>query len=161
MDEELDDVKHMNKMCLYSKVVTIRDMQLNENKRLESEWVGEQKKLDMMMEVERLRALQKEEVSVAHRVEAQRTGALIIIDQIKEREIERIKQRELQEMERQAMQRQAEELRLQEIRAIEAKKVRNQELVQEVASSNKVALAKKSEKVAAEREEDLKIVRYN
>jgi hypothetical protein len=26
MDEELDDVKHMNKMCLYSKVVTIRDM---------------------------------------------------------------------------------------------------------------------------------------
>lgn len=65
MDEELDDVKQMNKMCLYSKVVTIRDMQLNENKRLESEWVGEQQKLDMMMEVERLRALQKEEVSVA------------------------------------------------------------------------------------------------
>jgi hypothetical protein len=25
MDEDLDDVKHMNQMILYSKVVTIRD----------------------------------------------------------------------------------------------------------------------------------------
>jgi len=35
LDEELDDVKHMNQMVLYSKVVTIRDKQLEENKRLE------------------------------------------------------------------------------------------------------------------------------
>jgi hypothetical protein len=35
MDEEMDDVKHMNQMVLYSKVVTIRDKQLMENKRLE------------------------------------------------------------------------------------------------------------------------------
>ena len=32
-------------MVLYSKVVTIRDKQLMENKRLEQEWVDEQKKL--------------------------------------------------------------------------------------------------------------------
>ena len=31
MDEELDDVKQMNQMVLYSKVVTIRDKQLEEN----------------------------------------------------------------------------------------------------------------------------------
>lgn len=35
MDEEHDDVKHMNQMMLYSKVVTIRDRQLEEAKRLE------------------------------------------------------------------------------------------------------------------------------
>ena len=34
IDEEHDDVKHMNQMCLYSKVVTIRDKQLEENKTL-------------------------------------------------------------------------------------------------------------------------------
>jgi hypothetical protein len=61
LDEELDDVKHMNQMVLYSKVVTIRDKQLNENKRLESEWVEEQKKLDLMMEIERLKVLKEEE----------------------------------------------------------------------------------------------------
>jgi len=41
MDEDLDDVKQMNGMMLYSKVVTIRDKQLEENKRLEAEWIEE------------------------------------------------------------------------------------------------------------------------
>ena len=41
LDEEMDDVKHMNQMVLYSKVVTIRDKQLKENKRLEQEWIDE------------------------------------------------------------------------------------------------------------------------
>lgn len=41
MDEEHDDVKHMNQMMLYSKVVTIRDRQLEEAKRLEQEWIEE------------------------------------------------------------------------------------------------------------------------
>ena len=41
LDEDLDDVKHMNQMVLYSKVVTIRDKQLEENKRLEQEWIDE------------------------------------------------------------------------------------------------------------------------
>ena len=40
-DNDLDDVKHMNQMVLYSKVVTIRDKQLQENKRLESEYIEE------------------------------------------------------------------------------------------------------------------------
>jgi hypothetical protein len=57
LDEEHDDVKHMNQMMLYSKVVTIRDQQKEENKRLESEWLEEQKRLDLMMEIERLKSL--------------------------------------------------------------------------------------------------------
>ena len=57
LDEDLDDVKHMNQMVLYSKVVTIRDKQLEENKRLEQEYIEEQKKLDLMMEIERLLSL--------------------------------------------------------------------------------------------------------
>ena len=61
MDEGLDDVKHMNQMVFYSKVVTIRDKQIEENKRLENEWIEEQKKLDLMMEIERLKILKVEE----------------------------------------------------------------------------------------------------
>ena len=41
LDEELDDVKKMNSMVLYSKVVTIRDKQLQEEKRLEQEYKEE------------------------------------------------------------------------------------------------------------------------
>ena len=32
LDEEMDDVKHMNQMMLYSKIVTIRDAQIQEKR---------------------------------------------------------------------------------------------------------------------------------
>ena len=70
LDEEHDDVKHMNQMMLYSKVVTIRDKQLEESKRLESEWLEEQKRLDLMMEIERLKTLKMQEEREVKRKEA-------------------------------------------------------------------------------------------
>jgi len=80
LDEELDDVKHMNQMVLYSKVVTIRDKQLDENKCLEKEWIEEQKKLDLMMEIERLKSLAEEDRRNKMRMEARRKGAQVIIE---------------------------------------------------------------------------------
>ena len=50
----------MNTLALQSKVLTIREKQLEENKRLENDWLEEQRRLDMMMEVERLKALKAE-----------------------------------------------------------------------------------------------------
>lgn len=32
LDEDMDDVKHMNRMMLYSKVATIRDAQVQEKR---------------------------------------------------------------------------------------------------------------------------------
>ena len=70
IDEEIDDVKNMNQMVLYSKVVTIRDKQLEENKILEQKWLDEQKQLDLLMEIERLKKIQYLEEKDAQRVEA-------------------------------------------------------------------------------------------
>ena len=100
-DEEHDDVKHMNQMMLYSKVVTIRDKQKEEQKRLEEEWIEEQKRMDIMMEIERLKSLKMQEEREIQRKQAQKQGSLVIIDQIKERELERIKEQELREKEMQ------------------------------------------------------------
>lgn len=61
MDEELDDVKNMNQMMVYSKCVTIRDKQLEEQKELEAEYRDEEKRLDIMMEIERLKQLKYQE----------------------------------------------------------------------------------------------------
>lgn len=80
LDEEHDDVKHMNQMTLYAKVVTVRDKQLTENKSLEQEWCDEQKRLDLMMEIERLKALKVQDEREQLRMEAQRRGAAVIID---------------------------------------------------------------------------------
>merc|ERR1712139_487933 len=35
LDEEMDDVKHMNQMMLYSKIVTIRDAQIQEKRYIQ------------------------------------------------------------------------------------------------------------------------------
>jgi len=48
-----------------------------------------------MMEIERLKSLKAEEEREKLRVEAQRRGAAVIIDQIKEREVQRIREKEL------------------------------------------------------------------
>jgi len=44
-----------------------------------------------MMEIERLKSLKMQEEREVRRKDMQRSGAAVIIDQIKEREIERIK----------------------------------------------------------------------
>ena len=87
-------------MVLYSKVVTIRDKQLEENKRLEQEWVEEQKKLDLMMEIERLKVLKEEEERESRKQAARKQGAQVIIDQIKDRTLERMKEQEIRDKER-------------------------------------------------------------
>lgn len=61
LDEEHDDVKHMNQMMLYSKCVSIRDRQLEEKRRIEDERYEEDKRLDKMMEIERLKMLKYHE----------------------------------------------------------------------------------------------------
>merc|ERR1711990_342143 len=49
LDEEMDDVKHMNQMMLYSKIVTIRDAQIQEKRYIQQEKEEEERQLDMMM----------------------------------------------------------------------------------------------------------------
>ena len=161
IDQEHDDVKHMNQMQLYSKVVTIRDKQLEESKQLERDWLNEQKKLDLMMEIERLKSLQAMEERERLKHEAQKRGASVIIEQIKEREIERIREQELREKEMAQMQKQVEAMREQERQAAEAKRKRAAEMMKEVEESNRIALSAKNKRIQEERDEDMKIFRYN
>ncbi len=116
LDEEHDDVKHMNQMMLYSKVVTIRDRQLDEQKNLEKEWIEEQKRMDLMMEIERLKALKLQEEREVQKKVALKQGSYVIIDQIKEREMERIKEEEMREREMAQMVKQIEVLKEEEVK---------------------------------------------
>ena len=111
LDEQHDDVKQMNQMVFYSKVVTVRDKQLEEAKQLEREYQEEQKKLDLMMEIQRLKALKTEEDREALRKAARKQGAQVITEQIQERHQQRLKEQELREKEREEMRLQVERLR--------------------------------------------------
>merc|ERR1719386_150039 len=74
LDEEMDDVKHMNQMMLYSKIVTIRDAQIQEKCYIQQEKEEEEQQLDMMMEIERLKALKMYEEREKTKMEDQRRG---------------------------------------------------------------------------------------
>ena len=125
----MDDVKHMNQMVLYSKVVTIRDKQVDENKRLEQEWIDEQKKLDLMMEIERLKVLKEEEERDVRKHEARKQGAQVIVDQIQERTIQRMKDQEIRDKEKLELHANIERMRKEDIMLADAKKKRINDLM--------------------------------
>lgn len=52
---------------------------------MEKEYLNEQKKLDLMMEIERLKGLAVEQERDERRYEARKRGAQVIIEQIGER----------------------------------------------------------------------------
>jgi len=152
MDNELDDVKQMNQMVLYSKVVTIRDKQLDENKRLESEYIEEQKKLDLMMEIERLKVLQEEEEREVRKAAARKQGAQVIIDQIQERTIMRMKEQELRDKEKIELQANIEKMRKEDEAAHEAKRQKVNLLMKQAAEANAQALIEKQRRVQEEKD---------
>lgn len=55
LEEQQDEVKHMNQMLLYSKCVTIRDAQIEEKKQMMLEAEEENRRQDLLMEIERLK----------------------------------------------------------------------------------------------------------
>lgn len=57
INEQLDDVKEMNKMVMYAKCVTIRDKQLIEKQVIHNEYKNEEKRKDLMMEIDRLKTI--------------------------------------------------------------------------------------------------------
>lgn len=85
---------------------------------------------------------------------------MVIIDQIAEREQERIKQRELLEKEKAQMLKNIEQMKIADAIQAEKKKERNKNMVTEVKKANDIALDKKAEKMVQEKDEDMKIVVY-
>ena len=142
-DEQLDDVKHMNQMMLYAKCVTIRDAQLLEKQMIQKEKADHEKAIDMLMEQERLKAIELTEERERQKQEERLRGAAIIRMQIEQREKERIREQEQLDMEREAMLRQIERLKQAEKEKEEVRRVQGKELLEEAASANAEQIKRK------------------
>jgi hypothetical protein len=160
MDEDMDDVKHMNQMMLYSKIVTIRDAQIQEKRSVQAEKEEEERQLDMMMEIERLKALQMYEEREKSRLEDQRRGAGVIIEQIKDRQAQRMREEESRDQERAFILKQIEALKAEEVEQQKQKKIAAARLMSEVNAANTAAMKIKEEKMLAEKLEEQKIIEY-
>ena len=151
----------MEKLSLFARVATIRDRQKAEHKEMEKVFKKKEDKLDTMMELERLKELKLQQDRELYRKIQNKNGCLIVIDQIKDKDRERMKQQELIDREQKMMLLQIKELHAQEIRAAELKKINNEKAAKEIAETNRIALLNKQKKLLEEREEDLKIFKYN
>jgi len=160
MEEEHDDVKRMNQMMLYSKCVTIRDAQIEEKKQIKSAEEAENKRLDMIFEMERVKAIDAYADREAARQVDRRKGADVIKQQIAERQKERIKQEELRDQERKHMLQEIERLRQEEEAAAVAKRVQGLRLLEEVAIANATQIERKKDLLNQEREEEERITLY-
>merc|ERR1719460_2701399 len=131
LDEEMDDVKHMNQMMLYSKIVTIRDAQIQEKRYVQQEKEEEERELDMMMEIERLKGLKMYEEREKARVDDQRRGASVITEQIKDRQSQRMREEEQRDQERAFILKQIESLKAEEVEQQRQKKMAAERLMKE------------------------------
>merc|ERR1712078_270642 len=95
--EEHDDVKSMNRMLLYAKCVTIRDQQIQDKQRMMEAEEEEERRMDIVMEIERIKALQAYREREVHRAAERKRGAEILNMQISEREKDRIRLEELRD----------------------------------------------------------------
>ena len=157
IDKNEDCVKQMNKLSLFAKVATIRDRQLEEHEMMENLYKKKEKKLDEMMELERLKELKQQQIRDNHRKQLQKDGCMIIIDQIKQKEYERIRQKDIIEKDRQMILRQIKEMQMEDIRQAEKKRITHENSAKEIVELNKISALNKQKKILQEKEEELKM----
>ena len=81
MEENEDAVKEMNRMVLYAQCVAVRDKQLEDKKQRAEKAKEENRLIDLRSEIERLKALQREEVVRKEKRARMKEDAKVIIAQ--------------------------------------------------------------------------------
>ena len=160
LDEESDDVKKMNQMMLYSKCVTIRDEQIKEKIRKSEYEEDENRNQDLLMEIDRIRALDQYAQREKKLLEDRRKGATILKQQIMDRAVDRQHKEEVRDLERSAMLRELERMKEDEASALQEKREQGKKLLAEVATANAVQIARKKEIQELEKDEDERIRTY-
>ena len=156
-----DVVKAFDHLCRKAKVATIWDRQLDERKFMEGMYTNKEKKLDEMMELERLKEIQfieKREKDIKNcKIEGQKA----IIDQIYDNEKERNKKREAIEREKILMFKQIERLKEDERKMAIRKKLEAEAKIKECMEAQRILALNKKKKMLEEKEEDLKNKKFN
>ncbi len=161
VEEEMDDVKHMNKMVHYAKCATVRDKQLEEAKELKGQQKEADERIAMVMEIERLKTLKYYDEREVEKKQTRRQGALVIVDQIKDRQQQRHEALEQKHQEQKKMLEHIAELQQEEVKQQEDKVRRAEALMETVKDANKKAIEIKQKKITEEKQIDRKIIEYN
>jgi len=150
----------MNQMVAYARCVTVRDKQLDEKKLIRGANVEEQKRLDMMYELGRLKEVKRVDDRDNRRKDLQRDGHSLIVDQMKERQLKRLKVKENLAREAQEMLKHIKELEIDDKQQILNRKHQQKVLLDDICEANTKAVEKKHQIHAKIKEEDDKVMQY-
>lgn len=156
----MDEVKEMNKMVAYAKAAYIRERQIEERKAINGIKYDEEKRKDLMMEVERAKGLAVDEEAAIKRKATAIVGKEVIIGQIHEREFERMKEKEQLAKEGEDMLRKLKQREIEEIEEAERKVIRQREIFEQMIEENKSQVEIREIKGQEEKAENERIMQY-
>ncbi|KAJ3031539.1 UNVERIFIED_CONTAM: Cilia- and flagella-associated protein 45 [Siphonaria sp. JEL0065] len=160
LEEQEDEIKHMNELMLYAKCVAIRDVQVEEKKMIAKERKDEEARLDAMMELERVNALKVLEEREKKRIEELRKGAAKIRIQIEERREAALLEQERRDQETKqilkAIADMNDQFKVEKLNKVKAQRV----MMLDVAKANQESTERKRQQKLAEEEEDKKVLQY-
>lgn len=158
--ENLDQIKGMRRKMMYAQCANIRDMQIKEKEKRQKEIKAHEERLDILMEINRLKEIKRTEEEKKLREKSKREDAAMIRVQIAERERQRLMEEEL-------LQREGEQMKAMcKRQEIEAQKKRvehaiaSKKLLEEVLAANDMAVQRKDLRRQEEKEEDEKILQW-
>lgn len=160
MEEQEDEIKKLNETILNAKCHAIRDAQLIEKVEIKKEVLEEDKRLDEMMENDRVCALvEYEERDNAKRLERLK-GAEILYQQIEENEQFNLLEQEKKDQETKAMLQYLNKLQQEDMTALVKKREIQKAIMQDVARANEEILVTKEQLKEREKLEEHKVMEY-
>ncbi|WAR05574.1 CFA45-like protein [Mya arenaria] len=160
MDNRIKEGKERAMLILNAKCHAIRDAQILEKGQVRGEMDEEEKRLDVMMEVDRQNAIRVQEEIEKKRKEERLIGAAKLLEQITENEQDRLLELERKDQENVHMQRQVEKM-MDEDRVMLDKRKREQEALRtDLNLANEEILARREIKKQQEKAEEHKVIEY-
>ena len=160
-ENELDLSKKMDQILKYAKCVTIRDKQKILNKKIKNDLKKKDEKFDVMMELERLKGLKKEEEEKNMKKIKRYEEKKLIIEQMKNNKIKKEQEKLEIKKEGEELKQYLQKLEQEDIIKETQKHLNKINLAKEIVETNKILSLNKSKLLKEERENDLNLLKYN
>ncbi|KAI8480465.1 cilia- and flagella-associated protein 45-like [Branchiostoma floridae x Branchiostoma belcheri] len=159
-EEQEDEIKALNELILNAKCHAIRDAQILEKGVIQKELTEEEKRLDLMMEVDRVNDLKLQEEITARRKQERLIGKQQILDQIQQNEEDRLLDQEKKDQEARQMLQYLEKLQMEDLKELERKRLQQLDIQVEIQRANQEADEMRAKKSEQERLADQKVIEY-
>ncbi|XP_029423093.1 cilia- and flagella-associated protein 45 isoform X1 [Nannospalax galili] len=158
--EQEEELKDFSKIILNAKCHAIRDAQILEKQQIKKELDAEDKRLDLMMEVERQKSIQRQEEREMKRREERIRGKRHIVEQIQKNEEERSLLAELREQEKEQMLAYLERLQEEDLLDMERRHEEKLKMQAEIKRINDENQKQKAERMAQEQLADQLVMEF-